>query len=215
MAFRGWTPEAVRFYEGLEADNSKAYWMANKPIYDEHVRRPMEELLAELAPEFGEGKIFRPYRDIRFSADKTPYKTSIAATLAGGGYVHFSADGMGAGCGFYHMAPDQLERFRQAVADDPSGTEVGDLVDRLSRGGIEVIAHDRLKSAPRGYPKDHPRAQLLALKGLVSWKQWPVEAALKPRAKRLVTDFLRASAPMADWLDKYVGPSRLAAERRR
>jgi uncharacterized protein (DUF2461 family) len=81
MAFRGWRAEALEFFEGLEADNSKTYWQRNKGVYEQLVRAPMEELLAELAPEWGEGRIFRPYRDIRFSADKTPYKTHIGAMV--------------------------------------------------------------------------------------------------------------------------------------
>ena len=74
MAFRGWPIEAVEFYEGLEADNSKVYWQEHKAVYERQVKAPMEELLAELADEFGEGKLFRPYRDVRFSADKTPFR---------------------------------------------------------------------------------------------------------------------------------------------
>src|SRR4026207_302168 len=96
MTFRGWPVEAIEFFEGLEADNSKSYWQRNKEVYDSTVRAPMEELLAELEPEFGEARIFRPYRDVRFSADKSPYKTNMAATL-GEGYVSLSADGLGAG----------------------------------------------------------------------------------------------------------------------
>src|SRR5262249_45007728 len=108
MAFRGWPAEALEFYEGLEADNSKAYWTAHKAVYEERVRRPMAELLDELSAEFGPGKIFRPNRDVRFSADKSPYKTSIAATLERGGYVQLSAHGLAAGRGIYVMASDQL-----------------------------------------------------------------------------------------------------------
>ncbi len=94
MSFRGWKAEAIEFYEGLEADNSKTYWNANKSVYEELVLQPMTELLAELAPEFGEAKLFRPYRDVRFSANKAPYKTAIGATLGWGGYVQLSAQGL-------------------------------------------------------------------------------------------------------------------------
>ncbi len=69
MAFTGWPVEAVEFYEGLTADNSKTYWQGNKAVYDDCVRAPMQQLLAELADEFGPAKLFRPYRDVRFSAD--------------------------------------------------------------------------------------------------------------------------------------------------
>jgi uncharacterized protein (DUF2461 family) len=81
MAFSGWPTAALEFYEGLETDNSKAYWTSHKAVYQEQVLRPMEELLEDLAGEFGPSKIFRPYRDIRFSNDKTPYKTHIGATV--------------------------------------------------------------------------------------------------------------------------------------
>jgi uncharacterized protein (DUF2461 family) len=88
------------------------------------VYAPTVELLAELEPEFGPGKIFRPYRDVRFSADKSPYKTAIAATLESGGYLHLSAAGLAAGSGMYMMAPDQLDRYRRAVADEVTGEEL-------------------------------------------------------------------------------------------
>src|SRR5437588_4547668 len=128
MAFEGWPAAAVEFYDGLLADNSKSYWVAHKATYDDCVLRPMQELLAELEPEFGAGKIFRPYRDVRFSADKSPYKTAIGATLAGGGYVQLSADGLAAGSGMYDLRGESLERFRQAVADDKSGAQVQAIV---------------------------------------------------------------------------------------
>jgi uncharacterized protein (DUF2461 family) len=100
MSFSGWPEEALDFYDGLAADNSKTYWTMHKPVYDAAVLRPMTELVEELAPEFGEAKIFRPYRDVRFSKDKTPYKTHIGA-MVGRGYVQFSAQGLAAGDGMY------------------------------------------------------------------------------------------------------------------
>ena len=112
MAFKGWPDSALAFYEGLEADNSKAYWLDHKEVYERDVKAPMDALLAELTAEFGETKLFRPYRDTRFSRDKSPYKTTIAATI-GAGYVRFSADGLFAGGGMYHMLSDQLARFRK------------------------------------------------------------------------------------------------------
>ena len=104
--------EAVEFYEGLVADNSKTYWQDHKPVYDTCVRAPMEALLAELAAEFGQGRLFRPHRDVRFSADKSPYKTHIGAMIGDLAYVQVSADGLGVGRGMYMMAADQLDRYR-------------------------------------------------------------------------------------------------------
>jgi uncharacterized protein (DUF2461 family) len=78
-------PEAVEFFEGHRADNTRTYWNAHKGVYEASARGPMAELPGELSGEFGPGRIARPYRDIRFRADKSPYKTEIYATLDRGG----------------------------------------------------------------------------------------------------------------------------------
>jgi uncharacterized protein (TIGR02453 family) len=205
MAFQGWPIEAVEFYEGLEADNSKVYWQDNKAVYDRHVKAPMEELLAELADEFGAGKIFRPYRDVRFSADKTPYKTNCAATI-GSGYVSFSAEGLSVGGGLYMPDPQALARYREAVDKEKSGAELATIVAALRKAGYETMAHDVLKTAPRGYPKDHPRIDLLRHKGIAMMKTWPVGAWLgTKKAKDRVVETLRAGVPLNDWLARHVG----------
>jgi uncharacterized protein (TIGR02453 family) len=215
MGFSGWPAEAVEFFEGLAADNTKVYWTAHKPVFDASVHAPMAELLAELAGEFGAGRIARPYRDVRFRADKSPYKTAIYATLARGGYVRFSAEGLTAGVGYYDMAADQLERYRRAVADDASGPALASVVDRLTAKHIRVSGTQSLKSAPRGYPKDHPRIELLRHKDLIAWRDWEVEPWLgTSSAKRRVVDFLHTAAPLQTWLDKHVGPSSAPAPAR-
>jgi uncharacterized protein (TIGR02453 family) len=207
--FRGWPAEALEFFEGLEADNSKTYWQQNRDVYDGLVRAPMEALLEELAPEWGEGRIFRPYRDIRFSADKSLYKTHIGAVV-GDGYIQLTADGLGAGCGMYEMAPDQLDRYRQAVADDRSGGELASLVEAARAAGLQITGHDVLKTAPRGYPRDHPRIELLRFKGLITWQEWPAGAWLGTRrAKDRVVEFFQRSKPISGWLRTHVGPSTL------
>jgi uncharacterized protein (TIGR02453 family) len=210
VVFRGWPVEAIEFFEGLEADNSKTYWQEHKRTYENAVRGPMEALLAELEKEFGEGRIFRPYRDVRFSKDMSPYKTSIAAHLGDGGYVQLSSAGLGVGCGMYTMAKDQLDRYRHAVAADKTGRELERIIATAEKAEIEVTAHDSLKTAPRGFPKDHPRIDLLRQKGLVTWRQWPVASWLgTAKAKTRVVDFLRASKPVNRWLDRNVGSSEL------
>jgi uncharacterized protein (TIGR02453 family) len=201
MVFRGWPIEAVEFYEGLEADNSKVYWA----VYDRQVKAPMEELLAELAEEFGAGKLFRPYRDVRFSADKVPYKTNCAAMI-GSGYVSFSADGLSVGSGLYMPEPAALARYRAAVDAKKSGAELTGIVAALHEGGYETMAHEVLKTAPKGYPKDHPRIELLRHKGIAMMKTWPVGAWLGTRkAKDRVVTTLRAGAPLRQWLARNVG----------
>ena len=198
--------EALEFFEGLEADNSKTYWQQNRDVYDRMVRAPMEELLEELAPEWGEWRIFRPYRDIRFSADKSLYKTNIAAVV-GDGYVQLTADGLGAGSGMYEMAPDQIDRYRKAVDRERWGSELAGLMAEARAAGLEVTGHDILKTAPRGYPRDHPRIELLRHKGLITWREWPAGAWLgTARAKDRIVEFFRLSKPINTWLRTHVGP---------
>ena len=216
MAFKGFRAEALEFFEGLEADNSKTYWQEHKPVYDKLVRAPMDELLAELAPEFGEGKVFRPYRDVRFSADKRPYKTAIGARVGPSGYVQLSSTGLAAGSGMWEMAPDQLERYRRAVAADDTGEDLADIVAALRKGGSDLIGHGMLKTAPKGYPKDHPRVELLRYKGVAAWKEWPAGAWLgRATAKNRVVEFLRMCRPLNQWLSTNVGPSDLPPDPRR
>ena len=206
MAFRGWPAEALEFFEGLQADNSKTYWLANKQTYEECVRAPMVELLTELEPEFGAAKIYRPYRDVRFSKDKTPYKTSIAANFERGGYVQLTLDGLGAGSGFYMFDSERLAKFRDAVADDRSGRQLVSVIDGIRDKDIEVHSHDMLKRVPSGYPADHPRAELLRYKDIVAWKRWPVGAWLgTAKAKTRLVEFYRDTTPLNDWLAKQVG----------
>jgi uncharacterized protein (TIGR02453 family) len=214
MTFRGWPVEALEFFEGLEADNSKAYWQRNRETYETTVRAPMEDLLQDLEPEFGQGRIFRPYRDIRFSSDKSPYKTNIAATI-GDGYVQLTADGLGVGSGMWEMGPDQLERYREAVSQARAGGKLVHVVEEARAAGLDVSGHDVLKTAPKGYPKDHPRIELLRYKGLITWKEWPAGAWLGTRrAKDRVVESLRLSRPVNEWLRAHVGPSTLPERRR-
>jgi len=210
MAFRGWPAEAIEFFEGLEADNSKSFWQAHNDIYERSAKRPMEELLGELEAEFGPGKMFRPYRDVRFSKDKRPYKTNIAATVGGHGYVSLSAEGLGVGAGMYMMAADQLDRYRAAVDRSSSGEELESIVSTLRKKGATCASHDVLKTAPKGHPKDHPRIDLLKMKGIIVWQTWPPAGWLgTSKAKERVVGLLRASVPLNAWLAEHVGESHL------
>ena len=135
MAFSGWPEEALDFYDGLAADNTKTYWTAHKAVYTEKILAPMTELTEELAAEFGEPKIFRPYRDIRFSKDKTPYKTHIGATVGDSCYVQLSAEGLGAGAGMWEMNPEQLARYRDGGGRRPAGRRARADRRRAREGG--------------------------------------------------------------------------------
>jgi len=172
-AFRGFPRELFAFFEGLQDDNSKAYWTANKATWEEHVRRPMLALLAELSDEFPPMRMFRPNRDVRFAKDKSPYKlwagaTSESHAVGGTGYyVSASASGLVTGCGAMALDRDQLQRFRAALDDERSGRAFEELRTKLDARSLPVTcgAEPPLKTGPRGYPSDHPRAELLRWKG--------------------------------------------------
>jgi uncharacterized protein (TIGR02453 family) len=205
VAFQGWPHEAIDFWDGLDEDNSKAYWTSHKSQYDDAVRAPMDALLAELAPEFGAAKVFRPYRDVRFSKDKTPYKDHIGAVCTDDdgrvSYVQLGAAGLMAGGGAYELATDHLERVRRAIDDERTGTELEKLVGSMRRKGV-ALGGSQLKTAPRGYDRDHPRIELLRRKAFYGYAEWPVEPWLSTRAaKDRVVKVWRACRPLHDWLN--------------
>jgi uncharacterized protein (TIGR02453 family) len=216
MAFTGFPPEALTFYEQLALDNSKAFWTANKATYDETVRGPMQALTEILAGTYGPFTIFRPNRDIRFSKDKTPYKTNIGAaaeTDAGASvYIGFSADGLYAGTGYYHFAKDQLQRYRAAVANDGTGAALETRVAAVRKKGFEVHG-ESLKVAPRGYPRDHARVVLLRHSGLYAGMAFPIEPWLHTKsALAKARAALKTAAPIAEWADEHVGPTTILPE---
>jgi uncharacterized protein (TIGR02453 family) len=204
MTFTGFGEGVVEFYDGLIADNSKAYWTDQRAVYEADVRAPMQALLADLEPEFGPGKIFRPYRDVRFSHDKTPYKTHCGAT-AGPFYVQVGADGLLVAGGYYQMASDQVARFRTAVDDERRGS---DLEKRLAALEGLTVAGEMLKTRPRGYDPDHPRIDLLRHKGLYAWRAWePDDVLHEPGTLDRVAATWRMLRPLTEWLDDHVGRS--------
>jgi uncharacterized protein (TIGR02453 family) len=213
--FDGFPRAAFGWFAGLEADNSRAYFTAHRDTYDNAVRGPLEELLEELADEHGgRVKVFRQHRDTRFSRDKSPYKTEtyglvydIPATLAPI-YVQASRLGLFAGTGYHGLARDQLARFRETVAnDDGAAQALARAVAAAHDAGIETFG-ETLKTAPRGYPRDHPHATLLRHTELVAGRRIaPTRAGRITReaALALVHETWTACAPMNAWLDEHVG----------
>lgn len=214
MRFSGFGDGAVRFYEELTANNNRTWWHANKAWYEADVRAPLESLLADLADEFGEAKVFRPHRDTRFSGNKDPYKPWAAAAIdhpAGAWYMQLGADGLRIAGGCYMPARDQLAKLRELIADDHRGPELIELVDGLRKAGMEVDSRDKLKTAPRGYPVDHPRIELLRMKGVIASRAHaPGPWVQTPAFRDRVVDGWHTLTPLNDWLDTHVGPTVLA-----
>jgi len=210
-AFKGWTDEALTFFRDLEANNTRPWWLEHKEVYDEQVRAPMEAFGEIVHDEFGPLHLFRPNRDVRFSKDKSPYKTALGAVTEDEGgwtfYLQISGEGLFAGSGAYHMAKDQLERFRAAVDDAKTGPQLVAMLDPLRKQGFGFGGNE-LKTAPRGYPRDHPRIELLRLKGITVHRQFEPAAWLHTKAAATkVTDVWRAAKPVTDWWGAHVGPS--------
>jgi uncharacterized protein (TIGR02453 family) len=203
--FSGFPPDALAFYRELEDNNSREWWQANKRRYEEHVRAPMELLLDGLFDTWGEAKVFRPSRDVRFSKDKSPYKTAIGA-IAGGHYVQLSADGLMAGGGFYELSRDQLARFR-AVLDDPRRARgFKAIAEELEAAGMPVQGSE-LATAPRGFAADHPEIRWLRHKRVYAMRSWKPARWLHTKAAlQRVDETWSAVDPLVRWLQDEVGP---------
>lgn len=200
--FGGIPEAALDFYEDLEADNSKTFWAAHKHVYDEAVRAPVAAL-AEALAEFGPAKIFRPHRDVRFSKDKTPYKTHqgvfVAVGPSAGWYVQVDASGLMVAGGFYAATSEAVAQYRATVDDDVRGAELVRIVTDLERAGYER-GGDRLKTSPRGIAPTHPRIDLLRHRTLTVSRQFGCPPWLStPDCAEHVASAWRDMAPLVEW----------------
>ena len=204
MTFTGFPVAALDFYDDLEVDNTRSFWEAHRAVYAEAVQAPMRALCTELAPEFGHAKVFRPYRDVRFAKDKTPYKTHqgafVAAGPATGWYVEISARGTRVGAGFYEADGPQLAAIREAMAEEKTGKALDRLLRKLEKEGFEV-GGEQLKTSPRGHDADHPRIHLLRRKQLFVGRSYgfepdAIDAGLVDRVR---ADW-QALRPLVSWL---------------
>ena len=206
--FRGWPEECQRFFIGLELDNSKRFFDANRNTYEDAVKAPMVALIGSLENDYGPGKVFRPNRDVRFSKDKSPYKTNIAgyAGMGGnGGYISLDARCLTVASGRYEFTPEQLTKFRKKVAAESTGVPLAAIVAKLEKDGYE-IGGEELKRVPAGLPQDHPRERLLRRKLLYVYKNfglkpWLGSTAARKQIVRVFTD----AEPLNAWMKRNVG----------
>ena len=202
--FEGFPEAALDFYDDLETDNTRSFWAANRHIYETAVKAPMVALLEELGPEFGTAKVFRPYRDVRYAKDKTPYKTHqggfVASGASAGWYVQVDPRGVMVGVGVYSASPEPLGRMRDAIVDDRRGRRLEAIVAALAESGW-TIGGDRLKTSPRGYDPQHPRIELLRHKTLSATKSYGFEPVIHTADLReLIAKDWRAGGPLIEWL---------------
>jgi uncharacterized protein (TIGR02453 family) len=207
--FEGFPVAALDFYDDLELDNTKSFWTEHKHVYDESVAAPMKALTAALEPEFGKAKLFRPYRDVRFAKDKTPYKTHqgayVSVSPATGYYVQVSAGGVRTGAGYYDADAATLARIRDAIVDDRLGKELEGIVEALVSEGFD-LGGEKLKTSPRGYEADHPRIELLRHKSMTLGKSYGFDPVIHT-AELLdrVRDDWRTARPFVDWVADHAG----------
>lgn len=210
MAFDGFTPDAFAFYRDLEVHNERPWWQANKQRYDQHVRAPFEALAEELEPVASAVKIYRPYRDVRFSHDKTPYKTRqgmFAQRAPGiGWFVNLDATGVSIGGGFFGDATF-TKAYRAAVEAVGPGTELEGIVTDLATSGYE-LAGEQLKTAPRGTDAEHPRIGLLRYKWMTARRQLSEADALGPELLDALFDTVDDLQPLVGWAAAHIAPKR-------
>jgi uncharacterized protein (TIGR02453 family) len=207
--FTGFPEAALDFYDDLEMDNTRSFWEAHKTVYAEAVKAPMTALTDALAEEFGAPKVFRPYRDVRFAKDKTPYKTHQGAFVAAGPrcgwYVEISARGLRTGGGFYEASGSDLARIRESIDHEATGAELLRILATLEKAGYEV-GGDRLKTSPRGYDADHPRIELLRHRTITVGKPYGFDPVIhSAELVGAVRRDWRALRPLVEWVALRLG----------
>jgi uncharacterized protein (TIGR02453 family) len=220
--FEGFADGNAKFFKAIAKKNDRAWFQAHKTEFEEGWNVPMKLLLAEVKEaidrayihcDLDEPKVFRIFRDVRFSKDKSPYKTHIGGfiPLKRGGkkatdlpmalYFHVGATESFGAAGHYMMEPDSLARFRAAVADEKRGKELLRILGSLTKKGFPADSHERLKRVPKGYDPDHPRAEMLKRKGLVvSFPKIPAGLLTAPKLTKWLADGCKTAAPLVEWL---------------
>lgn len=201
----GIDPDAFTFYAELADNQTKEWWLANKQRYDTRVKAPVERLVDALGGEFGPLKIFRPYKDVRFSADKRPYKDHLGLATADDSaatyYLQLSRQGLMLAGGLYQPAREQLARFREIVDDNRLVGDLEATLEEVGESGFTIMASDALATAPRGFTVDHPKIELLRLKRLaIAAEHTPADWMTGPELVDRVRAGWRTVRVWNDWI---------------
>ena len=221
--FAGFPPEALSFFRRLKRNNNRPWFQKHKDDYEENVRFPMQCLIASLGPRMADvaadfdfnpkKSIFRIYRDTRFSNNKTPYKTNIAAYFQARGkkspaerpglYVGIELGEIFIGGGLYMPSGEQLKSIRKSIAEHPDDY-LSVIEDPAFTKMFGEVMGDKLVNAPLGYPKDHPMIVHLRLKQFFVGKEFGEGECLKPRFVDTVAKYCTGAMPMIRWLERAV-----------
>ncbi len=218
--FQGFEPEARQFLRDLRANNNREWFQARKAEYERHLRGPLLELvedlgasLADYAPGYlrdPRKSVYRIYRDTRFSKSKLPYKTHAAAVFppiglerhsGAGFYFHFSPEELLVGGGVYAPGTPELLRIREQIAADPEEFRAI-LADKAFGQAFPGLEGEKLKRTPRGFPRDHPAADLLVYKQFLSGTTFSSDEIEKPSISGLLDRHFRIIAPLLEYLNR-------------
>lgn len=190
-------PALATFFRGLAAHNDTTWFEDHRDDWQRHVQEPMEALLAEAERRYGPGRVLRQHRDLRFTPDKRPYREDTGLT-AGGVYLSAGVDGIQAGGGLYTPSRAQLTAARTAIDEHPqAAAALQRVLDELTDAGFE-LAGPPLKTAPRGYPADHPRIGLLRMQHYAALVHLPLTSPLAD-----VVDAWERVQPLVRWTVKW------------
>jgi uncharacterized protein (TIGR02453 family) len=223
--FTGFTPEAIDFLADLAQNNDRAWFQPRKADYERLLRAPLEALCSALAERFAARAIpleadpkrspFRIYRDTRFSRDKSPYKTHLGASFpwldeagaavdagahANGGYFHFEPGEMFVGGGMWRAEKPRLEALRRAIVEDPDAVRAAVEEPGFVAWFGDVHTHEALKRVPKGYPPDHPMADMFRWKDVVFGRRLSDADVCSPDLPDLVADGYAAALPVFRFL---------------
>lgn len=223
IRFEGFPPEALRFFRGLKKNNDKSWFELHRRDYVKFVQYPAREFIVEmgdrlkrLSPDVKADprvnkSLFRIYRDTRFTRDKKPFKEHLGIWFwqgsgkrmrSPGYYFHLEPEQLVLAVGSYAIPKDKLETYRKAVADDALGPELKRIVARMIKKGYG-IGGQNYKRVPRGYDKDHPRAELLKHNGIYVFTD--VKPPEETHSRKLLDwsfKHYKAMAPMQEWVVK-------------
>jgi uncharacterized protein (TIGR02453 family) len=212
--FPGFGPKALQFFHDLATHNDREWFQEHKSVYEKEVQEPMAALVSSLVQELarrglpltGDPKrsMFRIHRDVRFSNDKSPYKTHAGAVLSRDGtknfqgllYIHISPEGSFTASGFYHPDPEQLAALRKAIAE---ASERFQEVERaLQKARLTLSRGEALTRLPRGFENvaTGPIAEILKLKSFVVQRELSEASLGRPRLVKEIADFAETALPL-------------------
>ena len=223
--------ETLQFLRSLKRNNNREWFQKHRCNYEQHVKQPMTDLIEALHEDFQKFapemiaspklSAYRIYRDTRFSKDKSPYKTHVAAVFPRSGlgkhegagfYVHIASDELLIGGGLYMPLPEDLNAVRSHMVKNPN--KFLQIVQSLAfRRRFGKIEGEQLARPPRGFPADHRVAEYLRYKQFLASRKFPAEHVTSPRFYQTLLDTFHAMIPLVRFLNVPIVQARHAKER--